>query len=62
MENNDTTKPIELSQEFWEWLWEKDRKSYAYIVMGHTELIEEKYKEYEQAQANKEREDRDGNH
>lgn len=55
MENNNTTKTIELSKEFWEWLWKTDRKSYAFIVMGHTELIEEKYKEYEQA--NKESEE-----
>lgn len=57
MENNNTAKPIELSKEFWEWLWETDKLSYTLILMNHTELIEEKYKDYEQEKANKESED-----
>ena len=57
MENNNTTKPIELSKEFWEWLWKTDKQSYALILMGHMELIEVKHKEYEQEKLNKEREE-----
>jgi hypothetical protein len=54
MENNNTAKTIELSNEFWDWLWETDRQSFELIMMRHGELIEGKYKEYERARANKE--------
>lgn len=54
MENNNTAETIELTEEFWEWLWEKDGKSYALILLGHTELIEGKYEEYQQAKKGKE--------
>ena len=56
MENNNTAKTIELSEEFWDWLWNTDRKTYALIALNHGELIEEKYREYEQMQAHKESE------
>lgn len=45
---------IELTNEFWDWLWETDRMSFALIRMGHGELIEGKYKEYGQEKVNKE--------
>ena len=54
--NNTTTKPIELSQEFWEWLWETDKQSYTLILFGHIELIEKKQEEYKQYIADKEKE------
>ena len=48
---------IELTKEFWDWLWKTDRLSYVLILMGHTELIDVKHKEYEQEKVNKEREE-----
>lgn len=56
MENNNTPKPIELSREFWEWLWETDKQTYTLILFGHIELIEKKQEEYKQYIADKEKE------
>ena len=56
MENNNTAKTIELSKEFWDWLWETDRKTFALITLGHRELLETKWEEYERAKASKESE------
>lgn len=57
MENNNTAKTIELSKEFWDWLWETDRKTFALITLGHGELFETKWEEYERAKASKESEE-----
>ena len=48
---------IELTKEFWEWLWKTDKQSYALILMGHTELIDVKHKEYEQVNKESEEEE-----
>lgn len=37
-------------KEFMSWLWNKDRKTYTFICMGHFELItEELINEYEES-------------
>ena len=43
------TKEEYYEKEFIDWLWETDRKTFALIMLGHRELLETKYEEFERA-------------
>lgn len=53
------TKEEYYEKEFIDWLWETDRKTFALIMLGHRELLETKYEEFERAKASKESEDKE---
>lgn len=46
-------------KEFTDWLWDNDRKTFALITLGHRELLETKWEEYERVKASKESEEED---